>query len=343
MEDMKNAEAPQAGDTRTEKTKLSSGAALIKALERRASERKGSLLNPRADRVWIKREKGRVTMTTASGEEWPVTDGALTDLSGILGVPNALLERLSRLPKNEDCRLLNVLLWEKGEESSWKIRVVVDKNRVTTVTLGEYRSLSPERLARTLERLEAAGEAEVARWDLTPLGWWIIVRFMKHEPLDLSHGDNPDLWDKTALLFNHEDGRTAAAIVPGLMRRWGKYWLPIAQGTIRRHDGVGDALVDSVKALQVAEGAPFAKAARMLRAAQAEKVTSADKWLQRLTSPWTETQRTATKAEAGSWKGNSYRMLTSAMRVGYHLEEPVKRLASLRILGNLLMDTKEST
>lgn len=322
----------------TVRTKGTPGEALVRALRSRHERRLEKLVHPRNDRIWIKREDNQLSLSMRRlNDEWPLSRQAWLDLANLVGIPSSLLEKLARLPKNEDCRLVNALLWDRGSEADGHLRVLAVDNIVMRISQPDYRSLSAERLAGTLASLESKNAVRVIRWDLTDLGWWIVVGFPNVAAFDLSAGKqgDPDLWEATALLFNQEDGKTAAAVVPGLCRNWGRLWMPVAQGHVRRHEGDGDVLMDVVRALHQAESTDFSKASACLEQLQATRINEGDEWLARLSAPWNESQRQAVKAGFLGGRPSAYRFVAAALRVAYTIEDPVKKLAMLRVLGQV--------
>lgn len=339
----------QAGGGRREA--YSPGVALDRALRRQQAARAEHVLHPRRDRLWVSRTGAGDALTRwcdvrggGRPHRWRLSERAWQDVGAVLGVPAALLERLGTLPKDEDCRLLNTLLWARGDDPDAELQWQVTGEVVTAVGTTDFRSLDLRELAEGLVDPRRTAGADVVRWDLHERGAWIVLGYPQAPALSVSPGrpgsaagatPEADSWKPGVLLYNVEDGRQGAAVVPGLIRHWGRLWMPLGLATRarRRHGGGGSLARELVADVRAGGRSDWtAGLARLQALSSARGTEDVAGLVERLGPPWTAALRAQVRAVTGTRPTTRYRVMTAALRVAYTVEDWTRRLALLRAL-----------
>lgn len=250
---------------------------LSHAIERQGTGLNIRLLHPRDDKLWIVRTGGTYSLTVKKGkEQYRIEERALRQLAALLDVPTTLLEKLAGMPRAEDCRLLNMLMFTEGARPDARFRCILRDGRLSRIYSGKFTSLDSAALVEQIKRLEQEGRMRLRRYEIGADGLWLELEHADIAPIDLSPvfdriNAKADHWFPGAILWNREDGSTAVTVIPVLFRKWGALSLPVltSQADIRKRRHVQDspeALLRAVTGdLAATREAAFQKAAERLR------------------------------------------------------------------------------
>lgn len=213
--------------------------------------------------MWIERSGDGYALSLKKGaERFVLSDRALGQLASLLEVGPALLARLRSMEssKEEDCRLLNKLLWHHGSDpgNSYRIRCVGDG--IEEVFSSHFTSVHIPTLVRELEREEQVGSLRLVRFEISDHGFRLVLVHPRLAPVDL-HRSRQDgskaQWAPGAILTNQEDGSSSITAVPALVAPGGGRAIPVARRKadiyVRRHRGndpaaLSEAIVGDLRA-----------------------------------------------------------------------------------------------
>jgi hypothetical protein len=306
-------------------------------------------IHPRLDQMWVTRREDGLYLSTHRGRhEYRLAPEAEQQLSGMLDISLPLLRRLQSLPRVQDCRLLNLLLWAEGAKKESRFRVVVEDGVVRSVRSPKHASLDVLQLADALATLEPAG-LRLRRFDYTMQGLWLEFE-QPATSFDLSpvtdrQGSKPDTWRAGAVLFDTEEAGGQLTVVPVLLRAWGGLCLPVMshKAQLQRHPHRGTSSTElvarAIESLQASAAAPFRELSERMGRLHRELIVDASQsdHLDSLKLPFpTRAARDATLRRIGTGQPTSFRLVTSALATAHQLEEPAARLRLLLFLGRLV-------
>lgn len=308
------------------------------------------VFHPRNDKLWISRTGGTYWLSVRKGrEQYRMEDRAVRQLAALLNVPAALLERLAGLPRVEDCRLLNMLMFAEGARPDVRFRCIVRDGKLARVHSGRFTSIDSAALVSQIERLENEGRARLRRFEITADGLWLEIEHSDFSAIDLSPVFNrtshkADLWRPGAIFWNQEDGESAVTVVPVLFRAWGGVPFPVlaSRSDVRRRrhmQDTGDALLRAaIGDLVATREAPFQQAAERFRALHEQFLPAGGVvgYLDSLNLPFpTKSIFDSVVRRVTGGRPTRYRLLTACLHEARAIENPSRRLRLLLALGRL--------
>lgn len=326
-------------------------------VERQAELHSVRDLHPRDDKLWIVRNGGAYFLSVRKGkEQYRLGEWAVRQLAGMLDVPAPLLQRLSAMPRVEDCRLLNMLMFAEGARPDARFRFVLNDGRVTAVHSGKFTSLNPLSLVEQIERLDEEGRVRVRRFEARAGDLWLELEHTGVATVDLSPvfdraNAKADIWRPGAILWNQEDGTSAVTIVPVLFREWGGLALPVvaSRADIRKRRHVqesADALLRAVTGdLAATREAPFDSVSERLRSLH-ERFLPAGGVFSHLDSlslpfPSKATMEGVVRRVTGG-RPTQYRLAAAALHEARGVEDHARRLRLLLAVGRMVWTSGRS-
>jgi len=259
----------------------------------------------------------------------------------ILGIPVGLLERLERLDRDEDVRLLNILLWDRGRDEEAVLHWDIEGNKVQRIGASVFQPLDPAHWRQTLEAALSSGRLDIIRWDSDADMWHLYLGLGPAEagtsrwsaPARVGDAREADLWQPVLWIGEMMDSAGGALQVQsGWIRQWGRHWLPEGSATRLRHaEGLEQQVWKEVeqwrararRTLEPQRGAGLA-------ALSALRIGRPLDWISRLEG-WSEPQRQALLGQAQiSGPASGYRLVTAALRTAYTVPSLRRRAALLR-------------
>lgn len=223
--------------------KLSPIEYLLHILEETSGEGQELKFHPRTDKMWIVKKGPMYALNVKKGRhEYLMTAEATRQLASLLDVPVKLLERLAALPRVEDSRLLNMLLWAEGARPDAYFWFLLKNDKIVAAHSGGFSTITHRELAERLKEKEDQGELKV-RWNqLEGSTLWVEIEHPNMEQVDLKPKNapehfNPDWWTPGAVLMSQETGGKAITTFPALFRGWGGSVLPVitSKSDIKKH------------------------------------------------------------------------------------------------------------
>lgn len=200
-----------------------------------ASER---VLHPRDDQLWVTREGLSYNLTVKRGQEvLPFTQRGIRSLATLLDVPAPLLSRLADIGRNEDTRLLNVLLFAAGHQEHVRFRFLVRDHAIAATHSATFTYLTNQAVLDALSTEIEDGMLELRRYSLLGPVLRLDLLLRNVPPISLPTSKSADVWYPTVVILNNETGSTSVTIAPALTRAWGgaTLVLPDAIAAVRRH------------------------------------------------------------------------------------------------------------
>lgn len=239
--------------------------------------------------MWVERKGDDYTLSLREkGSRNRLLDRAVGQMAGLLDVPTSLLDRLRRIEgdKQEDCRLLNKLLWHAGVDEAAGFQVRVLDGKITEVFSAGYTTVHLPTLLREIEREEQTGSLVLARYEFGEVeGLRLVFQHPRLNRVALHHSRKTDSdveWVAGAILTNREDGGHAVTVVPALTSPHGTRALPIVsrRSDVRRHRHHGSAPADLAKdligAVRGTAGAHYARAGKRFVSLNRLRVTDGE-------------------------------------------------------------------
>lgn len=320
-------------------------------LERNADRFRSITLHPRQDRLWVTREGDTYTLSVRRGkEQYEFTGRGVRQFASMFDVSASLLDRLAGLPRVEDCRLLNMLMFAHGDTPDAYIRFRIRDSRIASAHSSQYTHLPLEMIADALEERESEGSVRLRRYEFANGGLWIELEFPGLPSQDLSpvfdrRNAKADIWRPGCILWNQEDGSTAVTIVPAFFREWGGIALPVlrARADVRKRRHVEDSaetlLSGILSDIDACAEAPFAQAAERFRGLHEAFLPSGGvkSHLDGLRLPLpSQSFSNAVVGRVTSGRPTRYRLVTALLYEAREIEAPPRRLRIQIATGRLV-------
>lgn len=324
---------------------------LCQRLEQARGESGEYRVHPRQNRLWVVRKGSRYVLSINRGQkELVFSDEALRQFLPLLHVSVPLLQRLASLPRIEDCRLLNLLLWAEGAREDAYYVFLTRGDTIVAAHSGEFAAVTNRDIARELRAIEDEGLIQVRRYDLDGDQLWVEVEYPDVDPYDLTPRTAPDsfksdYWQPGAVLFNQETGGRAITVVPVLWRTWGSVPLPVLSSKDdvrkRRHvQSAGERLIDKVMSdVRLTAEAPFGEAVQRLLKLHDQQIPNrgVHSYLEGLSLPFPHRgARDAVVRRVIAGRPSLYRLVTAVLGEVRRSDDMARRLKLALAIGRFV-------
>lgn len=284
-----------------------------------------TLGHPRHDRLWLEgsAEGPRLVWhhERPTRRVFRLTPQALQDLQVLLDVPAHVLTRLASVKAGEDLRVLNLLLWARGDEDSSALQLQMTDHDVRRIGSPQLDALTAEGLRHHLEpRAGEQGRLEVVRWDGDDDGWQLVLAPKRTDgdwvlPA-LEPGREGDRWRPACWMHEprHRQGAGRLTLQWGAVRSWGRHWVPLAPPEKFSHRG--QQMQEIWPRLDSWTTAPHPLPRETLAPLLDIRLGDPVTWVTHLEG-WGEPLRQAVLAQGVRPGQSAYRLLTAAARTAY--------------------------